>query len=354
MSLSLVWKLLRKDLALGPRSTIVLWVVVLPIALTVVLQVVFGSLFDPEPRLGIVDRGDSAVTAAVSEMDGITLTLLDDEAELREQVEANDLDAGIVLPAGFDAAVRAGDRPEMVFWVGGESNATNRIILSVTAIDLVRAIEDAAPPVTVEVVSVGEAGLPISTRLIPLIVFYALVMAGVFLPASSLVEEKEKGTLAALLVTPVRIGDVLLAKWLLGVLLAAAMAIVTLALNRAVAGNWPSVLGVVLVAAALSTTIGLLVGVAAKNSAVMFAIIKGMGWFLFAPALFYIFPDWPQWIAKLFPLYWILEPIWQVSVMGEALASVATELAVAVGVTVALGVATTMLARRIRNQLGAA
>ncbi|MBK8463916.1 MAG: hypothetical protein IPL36_13150 [Nigerium sp.] len=41
-------------------------------------------------------------------MDGITVTVLDDEAVLRERVEANDLDAGIVLPAGFDDAVRSG------------------------------------------------------------------------------------------------------------------------------------------------------------------------------------------------------------------------------------------------------
>ena len=180
----------------------------------------------------------------------------------------------------------------------------------------------------VEVVSFGDEGLPIATRLIPVIVFFALVMAGIFLPGSSLVEEKEQGTLAALLVTPVRTNEVLLAKWLLGVLLASVMAVVTLALNRAVAGNWFAVVLVVLVAAALATVIGLLVGVGAKDSAVMFGIVKGMGLFLFAPALFYIFPDWPQWIAMLFPLYWIIEPIWQVSVMGEALSSVVVELSV--------------------------
>ncbi|MBK8463915.1 MAG: hypothetical protein IPL36_13145 [Nigerium sp.] len=93
--------------------------------------------------------------------------------------------------------------PTLKFWIGGESHAANRIILTVAAIDLVRQIEGGQAPVVVEVVSYGAEGLPISTRLIPLIVFFALVMAGIFLPASSLVEEKEQGTLTALLVTPV-------------------------------------------------------------------------------------------------------------------------------------------------------
>ena len=102
MNAALVWRILRKDLALGPRSPIFLWAVAMPFALTLILQVAFGSLFDPEPRLGIVDDGASEVTAAVTAMEGIDVALLDDEAELRSQVEANDLDAGIVLPAGFD------------------------------------------------------------------------------------------------------------------------------------------------------------------------------------------------------------------------------------------------------------
>ncbi|MDX5319401.1 MAG: ABC transporter permease [Actinomycetes bacterium] len=350
----LVWKLLRKELALGPRSAIFMWAVLLPFALTLILQVAFGSLFDPEPRLGVVDDGDSAITEAVTAMDGITVVLPDDAAELRSMVEANDLDAGIVLPAGFDDAVRAGERPELQFWVGGESLASNRIILSVTTIDLVRALEGGDAPVAVEVVSLGRDLLPISTRLVPVIVFYALVMAGLFLPGSSLVEEKEQGTLGALLVTPVRTSEILAAKWLMGVVLASIMAVVTLALNRAIAGSLLGIVVVVLVAAALSTVVGLLVGVAAKDSTVMFAIVKGMGLFLFAPVLFYIFPDWPQWIAMIFPMYWIIEPIWQVSVMGEALSSVALELGVAVAITVVLAVAAAALARRMQAQLAGA
>ncbi len=132
------------------------------------------------------------------------------------------------------------------------------------------------------------------------------------------------------------------------------MAVATLVLNRAVAGNWVAVLLVVVVAAALSTVIGLLVGVAAKDSAVMFAIVKGMGLFLFAPALFYIFPSWPQWIAMLFPLYWIIEPIWQVSVMGEPLSAVGLELGVAVSITAVLGAAAMVLARRVQGQVAGA
>jgi ABC-2 type transport system permease protein len=353
MSLSRFAKILRKDLALGPRSPIFLWMILLPIALTLILQVAFGSLFNPKPRLGIVDEGDSEITAQVEQMEGIKLTLIDDAGELKALVEANDLDAGLVLQADFDEAVRAGDQPELQFYVSGESYASNRIILTVTTIDLVREIEGGEAPVTVEVVSYGSAGLPISVRLVPVIVFYALTMAGIFVPGSNLVEEKEQGTLMALLVTPVRIGEVLAAKWSLGVLLASVMAAATLLLNQALGANWWQVLVVVVVAGALSSMIGLLIGTFAKDSTIMFGVVKGLGIFLFAPTLFYIFPEWPQWIAKLFPLYWILEPIWTVAIMGGSLSDVWVELTVAVGITVALVPVVGMVARKVQTQMAA-
>jgi len=353
MSPRLTFKVLRKDLALGPRSPIVLWAIVLPFALTLILQFTFGSLFNPEPRLGIVDDGDSSITRAVQDMDGIDLTLLDSAEELMDQVEANDLDAGLVLPAGFDEAVADGDQPELQFYIGGESLASNRIILTVTAIDLVREIEGSDAPVTVRIENFGEEGLPISVRLVPVIVFYALVMAGLFVPGSNLVEEKEHGTLMAMLVTPVRIADVLAAKWLLGTILATVLATVTLALNQALGANWLEVLVVVLVAGALSSMLGLLIGTFAKDSTVLFGLVKGLGIFLFAPTMFYIFPEWPQWIAKLFPLYWILEPIWRVSIMGGSLSEVWVELTVAVGITVALVPLVALVARRVQTQMAA-
>jgi ABC-2 type transport system permease protein len=348
MSLKQIWSILRKDLKLGPRNTIFLFAVIMPVAMTFIFQVAFGSLFDPKPRLGIVDHAESEITSSVRQMEGIELTLLDDAGELKKQVEDNDLDAGLVLPAGFDEAVRAGRRPKLEFYIGGESLASNRIIISVTAIDLLRGIEGGAAPVKVETVQLGEAGLPIAIRLVPLLVFYALVMAGIWVPAAGLVEEKEKGTLTALLVTPVRVNEVLAAKWILGLLFSVIMAAVTLLLNRAFGPRPLDVLAVIAVAAVLNCMIGLLVGVISETSTMFFSLVKGTGIFLFAPVVFYIFPDWPQWIAKIFPLYWIIEPIWQVSVMGEPLGRVWFELAIALAISLALVPVIAALGRRVK------
>jgi len=353
MSFTRMLKVLKKEFALGPRSPFFLYTIILPFALTAILQVAFGSLFAAQPRLAIYDADNSAVTAEIRQIEGIDLTMVASEAELLRMVEANDFDAGLVLPSGFDAELRAGDKPVLQLYMSGESYASDRIVLGVTAIDAIRAVEGSTPPVEVSVINFGAEGLPVSVRLIPIIVFYALVMAGVFIPGSSIVEEKEKGTLMAMLVTPVKTSEVLVAKWLFGTTLATVMSIVTLLLNSAMGPRPIEVLGVVLVAAMMTSVIGLLVGVVSKNSTALFGLIKGMGLILFAPAIFYMFPDWPQWIAKLFPLYWVIEPIWAVSVNSAPIADVAFELAVAIGITVALFPVTFWLARRMQSQMAA-
>jgi ABC-2 type transport system permease protein len=354
VSLTQTWRILAKDLRLGPRSPVFLWVLLLPLLITVVIQGAFGDLFDPQPRLGIVDRGGSEITAAAQDLDGVTVALLDDVDALRQQVEHNDLDAGLVLPAGFDDAVRSGARPTMEFYVGGESLASNRIILAVTAVDLVREVEGRAPPVDVDVVSLGAEVLPLTERLVPFVVMYALLIAGVFLPSFSLADEREKHTLDALLVTPIRLSEVVAAKGTLGFTLAMAMAVITLWLNGALAAQGVALLVVLIAAGLMLVEIGLIYGTASKNVTGVFTLIKGTGFILLAPTIFYIFPDWPQWIAKIFPTYWIINPIYEVTINGAGLDVVGTELLIALGVIAAMIVPIVLLTRRLETSIGLA
>lgn len=336
MSLKRIFKMVFKDFSVGPRKPFFIWALLMPFALTLVLHFAFGSLFEPKPRLGLVDLGESDIAAVVQELDGFEVSLFGDVERLKEMVENHDLDAGLVLEPGFDDAVRGGEKPVLEFYMSGESLAVNRVIIAVTTIEMIRNVEGGEAPIEVETVYYGEPGLPISIRLVPVIVFYALAMSGIWVPSSSLVEEKENGTLTAMLVTPVKINEVLTAKWLIGFIFSVFLASVTLLLNQAFGPRPLEVLVVVAVAGALTSMIGLLIGVYSKSATMLFTLIKSLGIFLFVPVVFYLFPEWPQWIAKFFPLYWVIEPIWTVSVMGESLGGVWFELLIALAITVAL------------------
>ena len=100
------------------------------------------------------------------------------------------------------------------------------MILAITTPALVRGVSGEEPPVTVVITPVGDQDyVPIGDRLLPTMVFYAVMIAALFLPAASLVDEREKRTLDAVLVTPTRMSDVLFGKGTFAVLLAVAMAL---------------------------------------------------------------------------------------------------------------------------------
>ena len=351
MSLNRVSLILGKDLRLGPRSPMVLYGLLVPFVLTVLIQVVFGSLFDPQPRLGIVDRGASAITAALAEADGIELSRLADEEDLRSRLASHDLDAGLVLSADFDDRLRAGARPPLELFVGGQARAADRIVLTVTTLDLIRRVEGSQPPVEVVVTALGSTALPIAARLTPLLIMYALMIVGLYLPALSLTQEKEQGTLLALSVTPARLGEVVAAKGIAGFVMGAVMSLVTLGLNGALSVGALPLAVVLLLASALFAQLGLIYGTACKDPTALYAVIKGTGFLLVGPTVFYIFPHWPQWIAKLIPTYWIINPIFEVTLNGSGLGDVWGELLVAAGIIALLWVPIAALTRRLGTGL---
>ena len=348
------WHVLRKDLGVGPRSPIFLYAIVLPVILTLLIRVVFGSLFDPVPRLGIVDEGESQVVQNVRDVEGIQVTFPETAAALKTLVENNDLDGGLVLPAGFDGALQAGQMPNVQFFFGGQSLASNRVVLGVTMVDLIRQVAGSPAPIDVETITVGEGDtVPIVSRLLPLIVLMAVLIAGALTPATSLVEEKEKRTLTALLVTPTRLSDVLLGKGALGFILAMATGVVTLALNGALGANPAALLLVLVLATLMAAEVGLMLGSFAKDTKALYTIWKSGAIVLVAPVIFFIWPNLPQWIAKIFPTYYFLSPLFDIAIRGAGLADVWADLAIGFAICVVLLPGVTALGRRMEATLAA-
>jgi ABC-2 type transport system permease protein len=309
----------------------------MPVGMSFLISAVFGGLLDPDPKLGIVDLGVSDLTAAAQELDGIAVTVLDEANQLRDRVEAHDLDAGIVLAAGFDNSLRSGDQPQLEFYVSGESLASSRIVLAVTTTDLIREVVGQEPPVAVEVTPVGdEDHVPIGDRLLPVVVYYAVVIAALFLPASSILDEREKHTLDAVLVTPASMREVLVGKGLLGVMMGVVLGVASLALNQAMGERPLEVTLFLLVGSIMMAELGLILGSLVKDANSLYTAIKGAGVFIALPVIFIIWPTLPQWISKLAPTYYFLQPVYDIAISGMGLSDFWLEFAVACLICLAL------------------
>ncbi|MFV1857984.1 MAG: ABC transporter permease [Anaerolineales bacterium] len=298
-------------------------------------------------KLGIVDEGSSQIPARAAEMEALIVREFDSASELKEAVSRGAVDIGMVLPTGFDERVAAREPAEVAGYIWGESGLDRRAILGTSILALFRDVAGYEPPVEIVTTTLGVAQtLPWADRLLPLIVLIAILIGGMMVPATSLAQERHDRTLVALTTTPTTLGDVLTAKGILGVLVAATMGVVTLALNRAFGGDAVLLIGALILGSILAVAFGLLLGVMTKDINSLFGTIKAMGLILYAPALIFMFPDIPQWIARLFPTYYIIQPVIEITQMGAGFEDVFPELIILVLLIVALIGVTAYAARR--------
>ena len=324
MSLRRVGILLVKEFFRGPRNFII-WAIAAPLIISLVVSLVFGTLFSEKPKLGIVDEGSSQLVAMSRELTSVDTREYGTVPEIKQAVESGAVDMGVVLPEGFDGFVMQGEEMELTAYIWGESLAKQRTILLVTIANLVRELAGQEAPVEIDAVTLGdEVGIPWNDRLLPLIVLITVFFSGIFLPSTSLINEKAKKTLEALVVTPTTVGEVFLAKGLLGIILSLFMGIVILILNRAF-GAEPALLVLLLtLAAIMAAEIGLILGALMRDITSLFTVWKLGGILLFAPAFIYLFPQIPQWIGRIFPTYYLIQPIVEISQRGGGWPDIAT------------------------------
>jgi len=149
-------------------------------------------------------------------------------------------------------------------------------------------------------------------------------------PAGSLVDDKTKHTLRAVVTTPATFAETFLAKGLLGVALAWFIGVLILILNNAFGAQPLLLVGVIGLSAAFSAAFGVILGIFVKDTNALFATMKLIGILLYAPALIYLFPDLPQAIAQVFPTYYVIAPIVAITQEGATFADVLPDLAVLV------------------------
>ncbi len=350
MNIGRVVTLLGKEFSAGTRNFIFVFALVVPIVFTLVVSLLFGTLFLGTPKLGLVDQGDSALVGEAEALRGVAVRKYASETELKDAVAEGVVEVGMLLPADFDRMVRSGQAAELTVYVFGESLLRNRAILATSIASLVRDLSGESAPVKVTTRLVGDSeNVSWEQRLLPFIVLMTIMLGGVMIPATSLVEEKQKGTLRALTVSPATAPEVLTAKGLLGVIVSVVMSLVILALNRALDERILVLIVSLILGAALAAGIGVLLGAFVRDINTLFATIKGLGILLYAPALVYLFPVIPEWVGRLFPTYYAIQPVVEIAQQGAGWAEVAPELAVLAGLIAVLVAGIAVVFRRVEQ-----
>ncbi len=351
MKLRRIAVLVSKDFFYGPKNLVFIFAVVVPVILSLVISLLAGSLFADLPRLGVVDLGQTELVDNLAELDYLILHRYETSAELREDVARGRLDMGLVLPIDLEVKLQEGRAPTLNFLTWGESLLRHRTQLGAALVTQIIDLAGHDLPVETQVILLGDQeSIPWDIRLFPLVVIITITLGGMMVPATFIVDEKQKRTIKALLVTPVSLEELLVAKGISGVLISMIMGAIILTINQAW-GVEPLLLGLVLILSSILVVMwGIIMGLLVSDITNLFTAWKTIGILLFAPAFLFMFPQIPEWVSRVFPTYYMLGPIVDISLQNARFGDVAGDLIV-LGVLILITLlATRLVARRFKTR----
>jgi ABC-2 type transport system permease protein len=350
MKIGRIWTLIKTELAHGPKDTVIVMAVVIPILLALFVNLAFGNIFSSKAKLGIYDEGNSQIVGMLQENNSLNIKLYGDEAGLKEAASGGGVDMGFVLPADFDALAENGT-VRLKAYVWGESHADARTVIPIALADAAHKLAGAEVPVSIENISLGdENALSWSDRLLPLVVLMAVFFGGLMLPASSIINEKQHRTLEALNITPSTLGEFFSAKGTIGALLAFVMGVLTLAITGNLSASSLQLLLVLFMGAVMAAEIGLLAGAYINDMNTLYATWKFGGLLLMGPGIIFMFPGIPQWIGYIFPTFYVLKPVMDISLSGMNLGDELLYLLILAGILLLGGILVSRTVKRLSTQ----
>ena len=352
------------------------FVFVLPTIIIVALGLQFGG--PGRARLGVVvPSGDAAAAELVSLLEAdptrFDVRQIATVEQLREQVERGQLEAGVVVPAGFDGALEGSGTAEVgylgttdsltlglrapveaaVTRLGAVATAARIAVAEGAAPDWTTAERAAAgmvdeiPGVTVVVSQVGQVGVfagfsqftfGASTQLVLFMFLTSMTAAG------ALVDTKQLGVSRRMVSTPTSVGTIVTGE-ALGRLAVALMQAAYIVVVTAVAFNvsWgdPVAAGALILAfGVVAAAVALLVGAVATNpqQAGSLGVFVGLALGALGGCMipFQTMPDAMQQVARLIPHSWALQGLQTLIRDGGGIETVAVNLAVLIGFAVVL------------------
>jgi ABC-2 type transport system permease protein len=290
----------RKDIVMTARESFFLFMVFIPIAMALVLNVALGSMGTAIPSIGVLGEGE--IVDILQEESSIKVSIVSSEEDLRKAVLENQYNAGLIMPAVTDK----GTLPTLL--ISGKSLLNERLTVGAALIEAYRESANIDNLATIETKLIGTEEFSLKQRFIPFILVYTTMIAAMIISAS-LIEEREFKTLNAVLVTPITPLEVIIAKSLYGMFLGLVLGILILVLTGSLMGSIHLILLFLVLGMFFGIGIGLVAGVVMKDITDLMSRMKLLGFFFMLPALVMLFPQIPQWLGKLFPTYYFIHPL---------------------------------------------
>lgn len=259
----IIWAIAAKDILDGVRNKVLLQTVVtvlVMIAFYKALPIVTGR---GAPQVTVYDLGNSALTLDLQASPNVEARRVSSLEDMQRFVAMGGTpELGLVIPAGFDAAVAAGERLELDAYA-------QHWVSDVAAEELAARVESEVAALVGKPVRLNLDGHWVYPPLDSIgphtwaaySMILMLVLIGMGLAPQLMLEEKRAHTLDAILASPASSRHVVLSKAIAGMVYCLACGAVVLAFNAGMIVQWPFAILAVLCGSLLAVAVGLAFGV---------------------------------------------------------------------------------------------
>ncbi len=268
MKWRVVFSIAQKDIVDAIKNMYILFSLILPVGMALLLGFLMPSQKDIENMpIVVYDPEGSRLVASLEKLSNVNIIRAASADTVASEVDQKGV-GGFAIPAGFDAAVDAGQRPELTIYLnnkrgGGMTSSFQSLLydqiwrlrgdlpvkLNYYGLSPMAASED-----------VPQGNVNLDQYLLGMFLVIGLAMAGVFVVPTLIVEEKEKHTLEALLVSPASTAEVVAGKALVGLFYCLVESGILILLSKGWVGNWPFTLVALLLGSLFVVALGLFLG----------------------------------------------------------------------------------------------
>ncbi len=307
-SMRIIWAIAAKDIvdAIKNKTTISIMIGIGMVMLSSQALPLLLSI-KPTPTAVIYDAGESGLIDELAKVKDLRLREVPSQ-EMMEKVltEANDTQLGLILPADLNQILRLGGSVDLDGFAAHWAKSSE--VLKLVEFFEGQLGELVGAPVHIDYVDNLVYPNPDSggqLTMISLTLVLAINIIGIFLVPYLILEEKEKHTIEALLVSPASYGQMVLGKAIAGSFYCLTAAAVVFALNLSRFNQWGIAFLAAICGSLFAVGVGLLLGTIFENPGTMNLWVSLVILVLIASVFLEQFEgsNWPAIIQTLIPLF---------------------------------------------------
>lgn len=345
MSASIIATLLHKDLVLFFSNRFFAFITFFALFVYAAIYYLLPADIDETLEMGLYAPNLPASMLDELRDEGLIMIPMDSEQALQAAIREREYDVGVALSEDFVTSLLSGEKGQAHLYFSADFPEEFKDLYAIffTEIGYMLTGQPLPIEVTEEILGQDRVGDQIAyrDRLLPLFVVIILTFETMGL-ASLIASEISEGTLQALLVTPLQIEGLFIAKGTFGIALAFSQATLLMAILGGLNHQPAMILVILLLGSVLVTGLAFLVASVSKD------MMSAMGWGMLAivvlslPSFSILLPgsvtDW----VRMIPSYHIVDPVYRIinqySLSWADLAANLAVLSIFAIITLALGV----------------